>query len=51
MVAGKLFWSDEERMTALALFLENVSIDEVVSLGDPELWHEALSKLRNNELL
>ena len=48
MLDGKLFWSDQERITALALLLENVGIDEAVALGDPELWHEALSKLRDN---
>jgi len=48
MVDGKLFWSDEERITALALLLENVGIDEAVSLGDPELWREAISNLRDN---
>jgi hypothetical protein len=48
MLDGKLFWSDEERITALALLLENVGIDEAVALGDPELWREALSKLRDN---
>jgi len=48
MVDGKLFRSDEERMTALALLLENVGIDEAVSLGEPGLWYQAISKLRDN---
>ena len=48
MVYGKLFWSDDERITALALLLENVGIDEAISLGDPQLWREAVSKLRDN---
>jgi hypothetical protein len=48
MVDGKLFWTDDERLTALALLLENVGIDEAVNLGDPQLWREAISKLRDN---
>ena len=48
MIDGKLFWSDEERLTALGLLLENVGIDEAVKLGDPELWREALAKLQDN---
>ena len=48
MLDGKLFWSDEGRITALALLLENVGVDAAVSLGDPELWREALSKLEDN---
>jgi len=48
MIDGKLFWTDDERLTALALLLENVGIDEAVNLGDPQLWREAISKLRDN---
>jgi hypothetical protein len=51
MVDGKLFWSEDDRITALALLLESVGIDEAVRLGNPELWREALSKLRDNRSL
>ena len=27
MIGGKLFWSDEDRLTMLALLLENVGVD------------------------
>ncbi|MFN8558236.1 MAG: hypothetical protein U0531_13140 [Dehalococcoidia bacterium] len=35
MIDGKLFWSDEERLTMLALMLENVGIDAALRLGRP----------------
>ena len=34
---GKMFWSDEQRLTMLALLLENVGMDAAVRLGDPTL--------------
>jgi hypothetical protein len=33
-----LFWDDTERLTLLALLLENVGVDRAVRLGDPEVW-------------
>ena len=42
MIEGKLFWSERERLTLLALLLENVGIDAAVRLGDATLWREAL---------
>lgn len=45
MIDGKLFWSDEERLTMLALMLENVGIDAALRLGDRRLWREALDAL------
>jgi len=41
MCEGKLFWSDEQRLTMLALLLENLGIDAAVGLGDAALWREA----------
>jgi hypothetical protein len=32
---GKLFWDDTQRLTLLALLLENVGVDQAVRLGDP----------------
>ena len=46
MDRGKLFWEDAERLTLLALLLENVGIDQAVRLGDPELWRAAVRDLR-----
>jgi len=40
---GKLFSSDEERLSVIACLLENVGIDKVVrSLGNLDLWDEAI---------
>ena len=46
LIDGKLFWSDEERLTMLALLLENVGADAAVRLGDPEVWRAAVAALR-----
>ncbi len=45
LIEGKLFWSEEERMTMLALLLENVGADKAVRLGDPQVWREAVQHL------
>lgn len=45
LVQGKLFWSDEDRLTLLALLLENVGVDQAVRLGDPDVWREAVATL------
>ena len=42
---GKLYWDDEERLTMLAMLLENVGIDAAVRLGDPQLWRDAIAEL------
>ena len=46
LIYGKLFWSDEERLTMLALLLENVGADAAVRLGDPDVWRAAVADLR-----
>ena len=45
MIDGKLFWRDEERVTMLALLLENVGLDVAVRLGDPNVWRAAIAEL------
>ena len=45
MVKGQLFWSDEQRVTLLALLLENVGVDRAVRLGDPKVWRGAVADL------
>ncbi len=45
MVGGKLFWEDEERLTMLALLLENVGVDQAVRIGNPQVWRAAVAKL------
>ena len=46
MIRGKLLWSDEARLTLLALLLENVGIDKAVRLGDPAAWRAAIAELK-----
>jgi len=45
MIEGKLFGTEEERLTVLALLLENVGIDKAIRLGDADVWREAISEL------
>jgi hypothetical protein len=45
MVDGKLFWDDTQRLTLLALLLENVGVDQAIRLGDPEVWRSAIREL------
>lgn len=45
MVDGKLFWSDEERLTMLALLLENVGARETVRIGSADVWRAAVAEL------
>jgi hypothetical protein len=42
MYAGKLFWSDADRLTLLGLLLENVGVDAAVRMGRPDVWREAI---------
>jgi len=45
MIDGKFFWTEEERLAALGMLLENVGIDKAVRLGDPQPWKEAIAAL------
>jgi hypothetical protein len=45
MIDAKLFWTDEHRLLALDLLLENLGVDAVVRFGDPKVWREALGAL------
>ena len=40
-----LFFSDSQRLTMLALLLENVGADRAVRLGRPEVWRAAVAAL------
>lgn len=42
---GRLFLTDADRVTMLALLLENVGADRAVRLGDPDVWREAVAKV------
>jgi len=43
--AGGIFGSDEERITVLAMLLENLGIDRAVRLGNPADWKAAVDDL------
>ncbi len=43
--AGGIFNNDEERMTVLAMLLENLGIDRAVRLGNPADWKAAVDDL------
>jgi hypothetical protein len=45
MDGGMLFWNEQERLTALALLLENVGVDQAVRLGNPDVWRQAVATL------
>ena len=45
MYHGKLFLDEDQRLTLLALLLENVGVDQAVRLGDPEIWRAAVREL------
>jgi hypothetical protein len=49
LIDGKLFWTEEDRLTMLGLLLENVGVDAAVRLGDPQVWREAVAALDMNE--
>ena len=49
MYNGMLFWSDEERMTVVAMLMENLGIDKIVPLIDPGLYLDALTELESND--
>jgi hypothetical protein len=46
LIEGKLFWSDEDRLTMLGLLLENVGADQAVRMGDAAVWREAIANSR-----
>lgn len=45
MIDGLLLWSDADRLTLLALLLENVGALKATRLGDPAVWREAVQAL------
>jgi hypothetical protein len=46
MVNGQLFCTPSERLTMLALLLENVGADAAVRIGDPDVWRAAVAALK-----
>ena len=49
MIGGKLLYDDEQRLTLLALLLENVGADATVRLGSPVVWRAAVAKLEDTD--
>ncbi len=45
--AGGIFVSDSERLTVLAMLLENLGIDQVIRLGNPADWKAAVAALED----
>ena len=45
LIEGKLFWREDDRLTMLALLLENIGVDKAVRLGNPQIWREAIAEL------
>lgn len=45
LIEGQLFGTEEERLTMLALLLENVGADKAVRLGDAAVWRAAIDAL------
>ena len=45
MMAGRLYGTEKERLTMLALLLENVGADKAVRLGNPAIWRAAIAAL------
>ena len=45
MIEGRLFWSEEERLTMLGLLLENVGVDKAIRLGNPQVWRDGIAHL------
>ena len=43
--SGGIFINDRERLTVLAMLLENLGIDTAVSLGNPADWKAAVAEL------
>jgi len=42
---GGIFTYEEDRLTVLAMLLENLGIDKAVHLGKPEDWKAAVAEL------
>jgi hypothetical protein len=46
---GGIFVDEGERLTVLAMVLENLGIDKAVQLGNPEDWKAAITELETEE--
>jgi hypothetical protein len=46
---GGIFVDERQRLTVLAMLLENLGIDKAVQLGDIENWKAAIAELESEE--
>jgi hypothetical protein len=46
---GGIFTYEEDRLTVLAMLLENLGIDNAVQLGNLEDWKAAIAELESKE--
>ncbi len=46
---GGIFVNERQRLTVLAMLLENVGIDKAVQLGNPKDWKAAIAELESEE--
>ena len=46
---GGIFTYEEDRLTVLAMLLENLGIDKAVQLGNLEDWKAAIAELESKE--
>ena len=46
---GGIFTYEDERLTVLAMLLENLGIDKAVQLGNLEDWKAAIAELESKE--
>lgn len=46
---GGIFIYDEDRLTVLAMLLENLGIDKAVQLGNVQDWKAAIAELESKE--
>ena len=46
---GGIFINERQRLTVLAMLLENLGIDRAVQLGDLEDWKAAIAELESKE--
>ena len=48
---GGIFTNEDERLTVLAMLLENLGIDKAARLGNPEDWKAAVAELTSKDKL
>lgn len=47
LIRGQILWSEDERLTLLAMLLEIVGARAAVRMGSPEVWKRALEEVNS----